>query len=397
MLDIQLENKICQMYIDGNSSSKIGESLSMNGSRVCQILNENNIEIRRKVTNSTEYIDSKLDKMIELFDKGYKIKDIASELNIGGRVISRRLEKTGRKIRKEHKSKEFLMSKSTEILQLYKEGKSTIEIGKIFDCVSSSIWRVLKENNADINPVKFNFVNEDFFENIDNEINAYCFGFWLADGNVSTKGNVSKMQITDLDILTTIKEKMKYTGDFGITPAYDNRLTSYCLKISSEKLRNDLIKHGCMPNKTFLLKFPQIPENLIRHMVRGYLDGDGSINVYSSVKHRIYNRWTTNFVGTRDFLEPLMEIINKICVSGVYLQKKNKNNDKNTWLLDIKNHHCIPFLNWIYEDSTIKLNRKYQKYLELVEHYKSKGLEIKPGEPDGDYYYNVPKAKFIKR
>ena len=49
--------------------------------------------------------------------------------------------------------------------------------------------------------------------------------------------------------------------------------------ITSDKMFSDLCKHGCVPNKSLILTFPVITEELIPHFIRGYFDGDGGITI----------------------------------------------------------------------------------------------------------------------
>lgn len=74
-------------------------------------------------------------------------------------------------------------------------------------------------------------------------------------------------------------------------------------------MKTDLIRLGCVPNKSLILKFPSEnifsnPE-LIRHFIRGYFDGDGSVFI-SREKHwrnkRYFNVIHYRFCGTYDFL-----------------------------------------------------------------------------------------------
>ena len=63
---------------------------------------------------------------------------------------------------------------------------------------------------------------------------------------------------------------------------------------------NDLIKQGCVPNKSLILTFPnkyQVPKNLINHFIRGYFDGDGSIYEYSKT-----HAGSISFIGTESVL-----------------------------------------------------------------------------------------------
>jgi len=75
------------------------------------------------------------------------------------------------------------------------------------------------------------------------------------------------------------------------------------IRITSKEMVSDLIKHGCFPNKTFTLRFPNINQKLIHHFMRGYFDGDGSI----------YNGQQKNWyiLGNYDFLKEYQKNINK--------------------------------------------------------------------------------------
>ena len=86
----------------------------------------------------------------------------------------------------------------------------------------------------------------------------------------------------------------------------------YSLEYSSPKVFNDLCNLGCIPNKTFKLKFPKIRKDLIPHFVRGYFDGDGSVFIKKSKrikngeKIEEYNYTLgISFSGTHDFLEEI--------------------------------------------------------------------------------------------
>lgn len=51
-----------------------------------------------------------------------------------------------------------------------------------------------------------------------------------------------------------------------------NWQNQYCLAITNQKMNQDLIKHGAVPNKSLSLEFPNdISNDLIRHFVRGIL------------------------------------------------------------------------------------------------------------------------------
>jgi hypothetical protein len=48
------------------------------------------------------------------------------------------------------------------------------------------------------------------------------------------------------------------------------------LAIGSKFLVETLAKYGIIPRKTYIMKhLPPVPEHLMRHMLRGYIDADG--------------------------------------------------------------------------------------------------------------------------
>ena len=52
----------------------------------------------------------------------------------------------------------------------------------------------------------------------------------------------------------------------------------------------DLIKLGCVPNKSLTVKFPteeQVPKEFLSSFILGLIDGDGSIGIY---KRKVKNK-----------------------------------------------------------------------------------------------------------
>ena len=119
-----------------------------------------------------------------------------------------------------------------------------------------------------------------------------------------------------------------------------------------------LVKKGFTNNKSFDCKVPDLKSNLLRHFMRGYYDGDGCL----SLTDKSFN---VGFTTASKFLnDDLIRIlksqkINFTCGSYVtefdtqmYTISINRKEDK------------FAFLNWIYGDCLIYLDRKYKKYLQ---------------------------------
>lgn len=122
-------------------------------------------------------------------------------------------------------------------------------------------------------------VDFNFFENIDTEEKAYTLGFLYADGCIAS--TLNKIQFDQLepqeDILFKIKEVMQAEAPIHTHKGKHNR-TRYRLLVCSKKMCQDLLKLGIIPNKSLTLTFPtKVPQEFLRHFIRGYFDGDGCI------------------------------------------------------------------------------------------------------------------------
>jgi hypothetical protein len=123
-----------------------------------------------------------------------------------------------------------------------------------------------------------------------------------------------------------------------------------------------LNNYGCTPKKSLTLKFPNINifenKNLIRHFIRGYIDGDGCIS-YCDKKHK---HMTLRILGTKDFLNILQKYLP--------LEKKNKLHKKNNiYDLSFQKGRGKYILDYVYKDATIFLDRKLEKYKEYCRLY----------------------------
>ena len=70
----------------------------------------------------------------------------------------------------------------------------------------------------------------------------------------------------------------------------------------SKEMATDLAKAGCYNKKSLTLKFPteeQVPSKLIRHFLRGYVDGDGCLCCTEKTKQ-------FSITGTEDFFKGML-------------------------------------------------------------------------------------------
>lgn len=205
--------------------------------------------------------------------------------------------------------------------------------------------------------------NQDFFEIIDSEAKAYWLGFLYADGNVSR--NTIKIRLSERDYSHLEKFREAIQGkDYEITRGTQNSfgtMTRYSqISINSAKMKSDLVKLGCVPNKSLILKFPnlsQVPEYLQKHFIRGYFDGDGSIIVPKTVK---YPQTSLSFLGTEDMLQHIKTILK--VQTPIKLDKRS---NKIYVLLFGGNINVSTKLDFMYKNAQVYLSRKYKTYTVL--------------------------------
>lgn len=274
----------------------------------------------------------------------------------------------------------------------YLNGVSSRQLGFKYGVVESYFSRWfrklgLKTFQNDIQSKKYK-CNENYFETIDTEDKAYWLGFLYADGYIQSSSNgnkkfgvsLSKKDIEHLNKLNKCLESNYPIKEYKVGKSGYVEGTPYCrLLITSKKMTDDLINKGCVEHKTNIIKFPtlnQVPKKLTRHFIRGYFDGDGSI--YFTKGNKNIEQYSIDFLGTDDFLLSVMDIfIKENIIDRKYKLEKRKEGQVVSRFRFGGNGAALKFCHYIYDDATIYLDRKFERYQELL---KLLGTKRKPIE-----------------
>lgn len=278
--------------------------------------------------------------------------------------------------------------KSQEIIKLYQEGYSSLKIAKIYDTTYDTIIRILDKNNIPrrsnkINSRQYN-LNHNFFNSIDNEEKAYWLGFLYADGYLSFTIDDKRprkivglsLGIKDINHLNKFNTCLEstysikiYTNTGFVKQGYP--ATKYGrLCFTSDQLFDDLAKLGCIEHKTQTLKFPteeQVPQYLLHHFLRGFMDGDGSIKITQPKDNKCI-KFGLDFCGTTEMLDGIQKFFN----TQLKLSKRHKNKTNNYSLSYSGNQSVYKKLLMLYKDATIYLDRKYERFLQLQNYINSR-------------------------
>ena len=286
-----------------------------------------------------------------------------------------------------------------EWLELYKKGKTFVEISKIYKCDQGTVSKQLKhkfpdfkfdiyhfklseedrkmyneamkiyysENNISIQEIirrfpeitssKFtcylkrsgkklkergivysNCENHDFFESIDSEIKAYLLGFFAADGHLEYKDKSFCLKIgvkpSDAHILMLFNKHL--CNDKASILYCNNKVTT--LSIGSKKLGQDLINLGFDNHKTYSFnKLPNIPKEQMRHFLRGFFDGDGSIHLNRRFANKRLSGYNRSFAIACVNTNLLNEIGNLLPVLNFKIEETTKPGKINK----IDGHHTV--------------------------------------------------------
>ena len=133
------------------------------------------------------------------------------------------------------------------------------------------------------------------------------------------------------------------------------------VRVFSKIMYDDLKKIGMDENKSYSVRLPKINDNLMRHLLRGYFDGDGSLcltNISFGVS------FTT---ASKLFSDDVIAYFKK---NGYHPSISYYVNDFDTKMYTIslyRKSEKIRFLDYIYKDSNVYLDRKYNRYLKVKE------------------------------
>ena len=202
---------------------------------------------------------------------------------------------------------------------------------------------------------------DNFFSVIDSPEKAYFLGFWFADGSVvkHKSSYIVSMTITHTD--KYLLEKFLKISNI-ISPIYtihkEDKNPRCQLNINSKQMYEDLIKLGCVPNKSHQehLQIPTLDDHLKSHFMRGFFDGDGIG----------YSDGRIGFCGHYDILKWIYQELDGLLINNKVSITFNKKNSI-YYLTFSKKDHIQKIVQYMYKDSNeLYLIRKYNLYRPLL-------------------------------
>lgn len=268
------------------------------------------------------------------------------------------------------------------------------QIGQIINKTRSAIQNKVRILGLQ-KPDKYTY-NHNFFKKIDEECKAYWLGFLYADGYISKTNSGYccgiELKANDSDHLKKFNKAIEGNIEVSFREREDSRIGTYniCrLRLYSKEIFEDLKNLGCIENKSDKITFPRLPENLVWHFLRGFFDGDGCIILNKQ-------RNTMKFDFCSSSLEMLESIKSFLYANGIFSYIATSTNSKGIierkkpnyrlYIAGMENGYV--FGTKLYNGATVYLDRKKEKFDQIVNEYNIKNRMESVGSHGGVRHKN---------
>lgn len=253
-------------------------------------------------------------------------------------------------------------------IKLYEQYHNVSKVAKELNISASTVIKRFKKLGIQIDSHPHLKFDEHAFDKIDSEEKAYWLGFIYADGYVRIQKDTDKharydfelsLSKHDIDHLYKFDKFMKSNTSnvkVGVSKVNGKEFERCRWSVGNKNLWTQLNNKGVVPQKSLILTFPtenQVPKEFQKAFIRGYFDGDGSVSTKETSKSVL----SVQLIGTQAFLEKVLEILN--ISANVHLVNSIS---QKTYHISLAIQKGTNFLNQIYSNATIYLDRKYNLY-----------------------------------
>jgi hypothetical protein len=200
-------------------------------------------------------------------------------------------------------------------------------------------------------------IDESYFDNINTEDKAYFLGMMYADGcNQRSRFNITLAK-KDSYLLEQFAKFLQTDKPVD----FPNKTNVAKIDICSSKMCRKLSSLGCVPRKSKIITFPKfLPSELVNHFIRGYFDGDGSLTKCNTT-------WNIYIAGTLDFCNGISSSIDFLKLEPLIFPHKSNS----IYYFSISGEKRVTeFMEYMYRGSTIFMERKKEKYNEMLLYYR---------------------------
>lgn len=304
---------------------------------------------------------TKSEEILKLYEEGVILTKIC-EMTSSSQFTVKKVLVTGG-IDYDTVEKEKYQKKLKRAIELYKEGKSQLFIEKELGFTRKTLRNLFKSRDD----LSYRSKSEQHFIRYGTEIDEsvfdelipealYWIGMLYTDGFLTSRreyGGGLTQHTNDMKHLEKFKSFLKSTRP--ITPDHGD---CHRVRFNSKKIHGRLMELGFTSNKSYTGK----PHELLKHsrdFWRGCIDGDGG--VYNYTERNVHQLF---MCGT---LETVFDFI-VFCSKYVGIKEKcpTKCQGPNHYEISYYAQDARKVAEYLYKDACVYLDRKYEKYLEIV-------------------------------
>lgn len=201
---------------------------------------------------------------------------------------------------------------------------------------------------------------------------SYAIGLLVTDGCLSSDGRHIIMRSKDKCLLKTYNTCVKKSAK--ISSSVHNGRICYTVQPSDVQFYRWLLTIGLFPRKTYTIGAINIPPRYFRDFLRGHLDGDGSITVYTD-RHNVYKN--KRYINTRVYVR-LISVSQKhilwLCkmmhqfapAQGALIRRKGYNGRVDMWEIKMSKYDSLRILKWLYYRKDLPCLQRKRKIAERV-------------------------------
>jgi hypothetical protein len=322
----------------------------------------------------------------DLYQSGWSSRRIARRYNCSHSVVLKVLRKQGltRSVAQARALQSTALARADEIVRLYSDGLSLDQVSEQLGINRSAVYRLLSQRGlmrscsaTMLGKSRIETTGAAFFECIDSESNAYWLGFICADGCVQNSKRNRALNVE----LSAVDERhlVRFADIFGATISRRTReqrsgkiSEMVACRVSSTWVVQSLIDKGVCPAKSLSASLvgvlDHVPAHLMRHFVRGYFDGDGSVVLPS----RSGSGLMVSISGNQSLLSRIKDFM--VMTLGVYPSKLCTRPGGRAGFCSIAwqaRTDTLAVEHWFYDGATIFLERKREIFSSA--HCASKG------------------------
>ena len=292
-------------------------------------------------------------KIIELYQQGLSMARAGAECGVTSATVLRILNEY--QIPKRTKGGIYKIP-DEEVIKRYTNGESCQQIADSYNVTFHTISNILEKYNIARNNKYHNLsLDDNYFEIIDRYDKAYFLGLLITDGSVNLNDNSIRLSLgaKDKHILEIFSQK---TGNSNkLYERLDERHHEFSFGVKNKKWKEDLAKYGVIPQKTSSVYLPSLSEEMMSHLIRGMIDGDGWI---SFAAHQL------GFCGNEQTVNQVKQyLVDKLNIFNVKVLHTETNLWQITWA---SKKDIITICNYIYDNKQdCYLIRKYNEFLKI--------------------------------